>query len=288
VTSTRLDSRPRRSRSRYHADGSMVLRSPQRAGPYPATLGERLRAGPSMAPGRVFLGERAGAGWRDGELRRRRWRRCGGRRGAAARGLGPRGPLMVLSDNGVDNALLQLAAMHVGVPAVPVSPAYSLISQDLANLRHIAAAVPAGLVYAADGARFARALAAIARPGPRRGRQRGPGAGSELLAGTGPKRQGDLEAADGGARGDRAGHGGQDPVHVGVDGAAQGGAQHAADAVLEPAGDRAVVAVPARRSRRCWSTGCRGTTRSAATTILIWCCSTAGRSTSTTASRRRV
>jgi feruloyl-CoA synthase len=72
---------------------------------------------------------------------------------------------VILSDNGVDNALLQLAAMQVGIPAVPVSPAYSLLSQDLANLSHIVERVQPGLVYAADGQRFARALASVARPG---------------------------------------------------------------------------------------------------------------------------
>ena len=41
------------------------------------------------------------------------------------------------------------------------------------------------------------------------------------------------------------------------------------------------------RSRRCWSTGCRGTTPSAATTTSASRSTTAARSTSTTASRRR-
>jgi len=148
----------------YHADGSMVLRSPSPLGPYPATLGERLRHWAGAAPGRVFLGERAGEGWRTvsyGET----WTRVR-RLGAALlrRGLGARRPLLILSDNAIDNALLQLAAMQVGVPAVPVSPAYSLVSQDLVNLRHIVSRVAPGLVYAADGARYARALAAIAGP----------------------------------------------------------------------------------------------------------------------------
>jgi feruloyl-CoA synthase len=146
----------------YRADGAMVLRSPRPLAAYPATLGERLAHWAAAAPERVLIGERAGDGWRTvtyGEA----WTRVR-RLGAAllARGLGPRRPLAILSDNGVDNALLQLAAMHVGVPAVPVSPAYSLVSQDLVNLRHIAGLVRPGLVYAADGARFARALAAVA------------------------------------------------------------------------------------------------------------------------------
>lgn len=144
----------------YLADGSLVLRSPHELKEYPATLGERLRRWAAARPERVFLGERAGAGWRTigyaealAQVRRLA-------AALLARGLGPRRPLMLLSDNGIDNALLQLAAMDVGVPAVPVSPAYSLISQDLANLRHIAGVVRPGLVYAADE-RYRRALSVI-------------------------------------------------------------------------------------------------------------------------------
>ncbi len=145
----------------YHADGSLVLRSPRALDAYPATLGERLRHWARATPDRVFLGERVGNGWREVTYVEAL---AAVQRLAAAllvRGLGPRRPLMVLSDNGIDNALLQLAAMDVGVPVVPVSPAYSLISQDLANLRHIAGQCRPGLVYAADGERFARALAAV-------------------------------------------------------------------------------------------------------------------------------
>ena len=97
---------------------------------------------------------------------------------------------------GVDNAVLQLAAMYVGVPAVPVSPAYSLVSQDLENLRHIAAQVEPGLVFAADGARFARALAAVGAPALV-GRDPGPGHAvlSDMLSETGPLEQADAAHA---------------------------------------------------------------------------------------------
>ncbi len=148
----------------YYADGSSVLRSPHPLEAFPATLGERLQYWAERAPARPFLGEREGDGWRVlhyGEAHAM-VRRLGA--SLLARGLGPRRPLLILSDNSVDNALLQLAAMQVGVPAVPVSPAYSLLSQDLVNLRHIQERVAPGLVYAADQ-RFARALAAVAGPG---------------------------------------------------------------------------------------------------------------------------
>src|SRR5258708_24330811 len=136
-------------------EGGLVLRSRQELRPYARSLGELLRHWARTAPGRVFLAEREAA-----EGRRRL--PCGGTLDAVeriagallARGLGPSRPVAILSDNGIDHALLQLAAMHVGIPAVPVSPAYSLLSGDHARLRHVLALTRPALVYAPDGARF--------------------------------------------------------------------------------------------------------------------------------------
>lgn len=163
----------------YRADGSLELASPQPLAEHPPTLSAALRRWVEETPGRVLLGERRGEAFVEVSYAEA-WSRIE-RLGAAllARGLSAERPLMLLSDNSVDNALLQLAAMHVGVPAVPISPAYSVLSQDLANLRHIAGLVAPGLVYAADGRRFARALATLAAPGLV---SADPGPGQELLA----------------------------------------------------------------------------------------------------------
>ncbi|MEA2691876.1 MAG: feruloyl-CoA synthase, partial [Acidobacteriota bacterium] len=82
-----------------------------------------------------------------------------------ARGLGPERPVAILSDNGVDHGLLQLGALHVGVPVAPISPAYSLLSKDHAQLRYLLKLTRPGLIYAVDGVRFAAALAAAAPTG---------------------------------------------------------------------------------------------------------------------------
>jgi feruloyl-CoA synthase len=146
--------------------GGVVLRSRQELQPYPRNLGELLRHWAREAPGRTFLAERAEreAG---GEWRRLSYgaaleyvERIAG--ALLARGLSVRRPVALLSDNGIDHGLLQLAAMQVGIPAVPVSPAYSLFSTDHARLRHIVELIRPGLVYAADGERFAAAFAAVA------------------------------------------------------------------------------------------------------------------------------
>ena len=47
------------------------------------------------------------------------------------------------------------------MPVVPVSPAYSLMSQDYGKVKHIAALVKPGLVYAADAGPFGGVLAAV-------------------------------------------------------------------------------------------------------------------------------
>jgi feruloyl-CoA synthase len=147
-----------------------VLRARQELGAYPRCLGEHLCRWAAEAPDRTFLAERhTGQETADG------WRRVS--YGAAlddveriasallARGLGPERPVAILSDNGVDNGLLQLAAMHVGVPVAPISPAYSLLSKDHAQLRYLLELTRPGLVYAVDGVRFAEAFAAVPSEG---------------------------------------------------------------------------------------------------------------------------
>ena len=52
----------------------------------------------------------------------------------------------------------------MGIPYAPISPAYSLISSDFGKLRHIANLLTPGLVFAADGAAYARAIAAAVPP----------------------------------------------------------------------------------------------------------------------------
>ncbi len=145
------------------ADGSFVLQSADPLGDYPANICQHLHTWADQAPDRVFLADRLGQD--------RAWRKIsygaalGRVRGLAQAlldlGASAQAPLAILSDNSMDNGLLQLAAMYVGVPAVPISPAYSLISQDHAKLKHIIDLVSPGLVFVQDGAQFASPLQAI-------------------------------------------------------------------------------------------------------------------------------
>src|SRR6185436_14808623 len=77
------------------------------------------------------------------------------------RNLSPERPVVVLSGNDLEHQWLGMAAMHVGIPYSPISPAYSLVSSDFANLKYIFSKLTPGLVFVNDGAAFARAIETV-------------------------------------------------------------------------------------------------------------------------------
>jgi feruloyl-CoA synthase len=139
-------------------DGSIHLRSPHVLSDFPVKLTERLEHWAHRAPDRVFLAQRdARGGWRtltyaEALDKARRIGECLLRKNVSVER-----PIAVLSGNDIEHALLQLAALYIGVPYAPVSPAYSLLSSDFGKLRHILRLLTPGLVYAADAA-YRRAI----------------------------------------------------------------------------------------------------------------------------------
>jgi feruloyl-CoA synthase len=140
--------------------GGFILRSPAALPEAARCVGDWLVRWAREAPDRTFLAERRAGAWAratyaDALARVRRLAQLLlDRRLSAAR------PLAILSGNSIDHALLALAAMHVGVPVAPVSPAYALASQDHAKVRALVEVLQPGAVWA-DGSAFAPALAAL-------------------------------------------------------------------------------------------------------------------------------
>ena len=139
-------------------DGTLILRSPVPGGKIARCVGDYLERWAAAAPNAKFLAQRQGEGWRsvDYSTTRQRVR-------AIASFLLRRNPkcdqpVAILSDNSIEHALVSLAAMHVGIPAVPISPAYSLMSKDFAKLRNIFDLIKPGMVFVDDASRFAAAI----------------------------------------------------------------------------------------------------------------------------------
>jgi feruloyl-CoA synthase len=141
--------------------GAMVLRAAVPLGACDPSLARLFRAAVERAPDRVFLAERAAGGWRKLTYGEARAIVDGLAQGLIARGLDAARPVMILSGNAIDHALMMLAGYTAGIPVAPISVAYSLQSQDHAKLRKIAALLRPGLVYVTDTGAFAAALAAL-------------------------------------------------------------------------------------------------------------------------------
>jgi feruloyl-CoA synthase len=146
------------------ADGTLYLNSPHKLDPYADRLTDRLAHWAAATPDRVFMAERDGAGWRAITYAQtlEQVRRIGG--ALLRKGLSAERPIVILSGNDLEHALLGLAANYVGIPYAPASPAYSLISTDFGKLRHIVNLLTPGLVFACDGALYARAIDAVVPP----------------------------------------------------------------------------------------------------------------------------
>ncbi len=80
--------------------------------------------------------------------------------GLLDRGLSAERPVLILSENDLEHALLALGCLYAGIPWCPTSPAYSLISQDYDKLKHVIRTLTPGLVFASDANRYGRAMLA--------------------------------------------------------------------------------------------------------------------------------
>jgi feruloyl-CoA synthase len=150
------------SRFDHRDDGVIYVQSLQPLGQYGLRLTDRLELWARATPGRVFLAQRAPDGdWQTitySEFLTRVRRLAAG---LLRRGLSKERPLMILSGNSIEHALLALAAVYVGIPYAPVSPAYSLAVNEFCALTHVRDNLRPSMVFADDGKRFERALKAV-------------------------------------------------------------------------------------------------------------------------------
>ncbi len=142
--------------------GALYARSLLRLEPYDTQVTAWLDHWAARAPRRVFLAERdATANWQALTYAEARVRVRALATALLGRNLGPERPLVVLSGNSIAHALVALAALYVGIPYAPISPAYAHASPDFGALRRIFDLLTPGLVFVDDGRRFGAAIAAV-------------------------------------------------------------------------------------------------------------------------------
>ncbi|MBC7993710.1 MAG: feruloyl-CoA synthase [Rhizobacter sp.] len=142
--------------------GGFILRSPQPLAPHARCVGEWVQHWAEHSPDTPALAERAaGDGWRALSYRALRHAVGSVAQSLLDMKLAPAAPVVILSDNSVDHAVLMLAALHVGRPVCTVSSAYSRAARDFAKIHGILATLRPGLVYASDAHTYGPALAGI-------------------------------------------------------------------------------------------------------------------------------
>src|ERR1700716_2211340 len=141
-------------------DGTIYLRPKVKLGDYPVRITDRLHHWAKAAPERVFMAERDASGaWRKITYAQLLTSTRAIASALLARGLSAEKPIVILSGNLVDHALLAFGALYAAIPFCPVSPAYSLVSRDYGKLSYLMKLLTPGLVFADDATKFADALA---------------------------------------------------------------------------------------------------------------------------------
>ena len=147
-----------------HPGGIVRLRSTEALQPYPLRLADRFEHWVREAPDRTFVAKRqSGGDWQRISYAQMQGRIQRVGQALVQRRLSVDRPIAILSDNDLEHLTLAMAAMWIGIPYTPVSPAYSLLSTDHAKLRHILATTTPGLVFASNPA-YARAIQAVVAP----------------------------------------------------------------------------------------------------------------------------
>ena len=144
------------------SDGCFIARNPHPLDRYPEKITDRLVHWARAAPDRVFLAQRRGdQTWRT--IRYAEFQANVRAIGQAllSRGLSVERPIVVLSGNDIEHALLMYAAMLVGIPYAPISPAYSLAVKEFSRLRGIVELLQPGMIFTDRLDVFGNALRAV-------------------------------------------------------------------------------------------------------------------------------
>ena len=233
-------------------DGAIILKSRIPLQPYEKHIPASLSKWAKQAPERIWLAQRGGAD--------RQWRKVsygeakrivdGLTQGLLNLGLAEDRPVAILSGNSIEHALMTQAAMQARLPAAPVSPAYSLMSQDHLKLKYLFNLIKPAVVMVQDGPTFEKALKALDLTGVTVVHVARPCDGiksvsfADLAATPVTKAVEEFDCQD------HPRHRRQAAVHLGLDRHAESRHQHAGDDVRQCGDDDAGAAARSERADR--------------------------------------
>ncbi|WP_164089169.1 AMP-binding protein [Sphingorhabdus sp. YGSMI21] len=141
-------------------DGSIIMQSLVPLLLREAHLAAYLLKHAEERPDRAWLAQRTGdgKGWRTLSFADAKQQIDGLTEALLLLGLESGASLAILSGNSIEHAVMMMAALQAGLVTVPVSEAYSLMSEDFGRLRHVAEVVEPSIVFVQDGARFSEAI----------------------------------------------------------------------------------------------------------------------------------
>lgn len=139
-------------------DGSYLMRSLEPLADYDSRIGDWLDRWATEAPDRAFIVEQTNNGERTICYREALNRAQALAEGLLGYELSTERPLAILAANGIDHALVMLAALYVGIPIAPIAPAYALQSTDYVKLSHAFRLLTPGLVVVDDGVLYRNAI----------------------------------------------------------------------------------------------------------------------------------
>ncbi|SHJ23846.1 feruloyl-CoA synthase [Wenxinia saemankumensis] len=145
-------------------DGSILVRQADPLPEPPARLADRILHWAEVAPDRTWMADRDGADWRRMSYAglATAMRSVGG--ALLEMGLSVDRPLMILSGNSLDHAIVAVAAQFVGIPSAALAPAYALSGGAYEKLRDVAAQLTPGAVFVEAAGPFAPAIGAAFGP----------------------------------------------------------------------------------------------------------------------------
>lgn len=179
------------------ADGILRMQAVEPLAPLPARLLDRLLHWAAQRPDTTFIAARQPDGaWRTITYAQMLVQVRTIAANLLGFGLSAERPLALFSGNDIEHLQIALGAMYAGIPYCPVSPAYALLSQDFAKLRHVCEVLTPGLVFATDTQPFQRAFDAVLDPSVAVVSVRGQAAGRRHLSFDSLLQPGDLAPAD--------------------------------------------------------------------------------------------